>query len=82
MPFTFGGDFNKKPISKKQYRVFVEKRKGKTLTIVKNFDGDLKALASKLKSKLSCGGTVKDDQIELQGDHLNQVKAILQNKAR
>ncbi len=35
---------------------------------------NIKELGKKLKSKFACGGTVKDDKIELQGDHANQVK--------
>ena len=37
----------------------------------------MKALAKELKQKLACGGTAKDNHIELQGDHLSKVKGIL-----
>ena len=38
---------------------------------------DLDQLAKKLKERLACGGTVKDDKIELQGKHLQKAKEVL-----
>ncbi|MDD2678728.1 MAG: stress response translation initiation inhibitor YciH [Candidatus Nanoarchaeia archaeon] len=38
---------------------------------------DLKALTKKLKQKLACGGTVKDETIELQGKHAKKAKELL-----
>lgn len=58
----------------------VEKRFGKFMTIIKGIDEskiDIKALTKKLKSKLACGGTYKNKEIELQGDHRRRVKEIL-----
>jgi len=40
-------------------------------------DIDVKDLATKLKERCACGGTVKDDRIELQGDHRQRVKEAL-----
>lgn len=63
-----------------QISVKVEKRRfGKMSTIISGFDGgvDIKDIAKKLKSKLACGGTVKNKTIELQGDHRNQIKSAL-----
>jgi translation initiation factor 1 len=56
-----------------------KKRYGKIVTIVKGFDKgvDLKDVAKNLKSKLACGGTYKKNQIELQGDHVDQIKPLL-----
>ena len=55
------------------------RRYGKLITLVTGFDKNinLKDVAKTLKEKLACGGTVKNDAIELQGNHLKQVKPIL-----
>lgn len=62
-------------------RLRVEKRpKGKVVTVVRNLDpagNDLDALAATLKGRCGTGGTVKDGQIELQGDHLDAAEAAL-----
>ena len=58
----------------------VEKRFKKKLTVVKGIDVsriNIKALMKKMKSSLACGGTYKNDEIELQGDHRERVKEIL-----
>ena len=57
----------------------VSRRYGKIITLVSGFDKnfDIKGTAKHLKEKLACGGTVKDGVIELQGNHKNNVKAIL-----
>ena len=50
------------------------------MTVVKGFDQknvDVPKIAKKLKSKLACGGTAKNGQIELQGDHKRRVKEVL-----
>lgn len=61
--------------------VFLEKKKfNKFYTVVKGMDEkeiDLKDLAKTLKSTLACGGTIKNGQIELQGDHRSKVREIL-----
>ncbi|MBF2034618.1 MAG: translation initiation factor [Leptolyngbyaceae cyanobacterium T60_A2020_046] len=47
-------------------------RGGKTVTIVSGFQhrpDTLKTLAKKLKAQCGTGGTVKDDTLEIQGDH-------------
>ena len=38
---------------------------------------DLKPIAKDLKHELACGGTVKDNTIELQGDHTKNAKKAL-----
>jgi len=56
------------------------KRYGKSMTVVRGIDTtkiDVKALMKKLKSKLACGGTYKNDEMELQGDHRVRVKELL-----
>ncbi|RLE81493.1 MAG: stress response translation initiation inhibitor YciH [Thermoprotei archaeon] len=62
-------------------RVRLERRKRrKEVTIIEGIDAksvNLKEIATKLKSKLACGGTVKESRIELQGDHRERVKELL-----
>ena len=48
-------------------------RRGKVVTVIFNIplaDPDLKSLAKKLKNKCGTGGTSKNGQIEIQGDHV------------
>jgi translation initiation factor 1 len=40
-------------------------------------DIDLEDLSKFMKSKLACGGTVKGNSIELQGNHRERVKELL-----
>ncbi len=55
------------------------KRYGKIVTIIKGFQGgiDIKQIAKDLKNRLACGGTYKDNAIELQGDHRKKIKEEL-----
>jgi translation initiation factor 1 len=49
-----------------------KRRRGKTVTICRGFQlnaSDLKALEKKLKRECGAGGTSKEDEIEIQGDH-------------
>lgn len=70
-------------ISKEQQRIKIrrETRKwGKPATLVEGLnekDQDLGRLAQKLKAFCACGGTAKNSQIILQGDHREKVKAFL-----
>jgi translation initiation factor 1 len=60
-----------------QIRVFsVKRRYGKIVTIVEGIDTsdiDIDELAKTLKTRCASGGTVKDGNIELQGNHLKKV---------
>ncbi len=62
-------------------KIKLEKRKfGKMSTLIEGIDGkevDLKELTKSLKSKLACGGTLKNNIIELQGNHAEVVKSEL-----
>lgn len=72
-----------KEIEKQQQRIriFVEKRKwGKLMTIIEGVTEGQKELASELKTQLGCGGTFKENHIELQGDHRKKVRQILLKK--
>jgi len=60
-----------------------EKRKGKPTTIIEGYTGtdeDFKILAKDLKTKLSVGGTFKDDSIIIQGDYRDKIMQILKDK--
>jgi len=60
-----------------------EKRKGKPTTIIEGYTGadeDFKILAKELKTRLSVGGTFKDDSIIIQGDYRDKIIAILKEK--
>lgn len=56
-------------------------RGGKTVTVVKNFAGiglpEKEQLAKKMQKACGVGGTVKDGQIEIQGDKRMEVARIL-----
>jgi translation initiation factor 1 len=57
----------------------VNKRYGKSVTLIEGVSKDIntKDILKKLKTTLACGGTVKNDIIELQGDHRKKIKGLL-----
>lgn len=61
--------------------VSIEKKKfGKVYTVIRGIDPkeiDMKALLKRLKSKFACGGTVKEGNVELQGNHKSKSKEML-----
>lgn len=65
---------------KEKIRVSETKRRyGKSITIITGISKDvnIKNVLKELKTKLACGGTLKNDTIELQGNHKNKIKGIL-----
>lgn len=56
-------------------------RGGKTVTLVTGFVGiglpEKEQLAKKMRNACGCGGTVKDGDIEIQGDQREKIAAIL-----
>ena len=70
-------------IAKSAQKVIVRaerRRWGKMTTVVDGLDPkqiNLHDLLKKLKSKMACGGTTKDNTIELQGDHRKQITGVL-----
>jgi translation initiation factor 1 len=58
-----------------------EKRKGKPVTLVGRFsieENQKKEVLKLLKKKLACGGSIKDEWIELQGDVKEKIKLVLE----
>ncbi len=56
-------------------------RGGKTVTLVTGFVGiglpEKESLAKKMRNACGCGGTVKDGDIEIQGDQRDKIAQIL-----
>ena len=69
------------PPEKQTLKVVVEKRKrGKVMTVVRGLADDPKQISdllTMLKNKCGGGGTSKDGAIEIQGDHLDRIRGIL-----
>lgn len=64
-------------------RLRVEKRRyNKPVTIVEGLpeNVDRKALAKTLKKRVGAGGTVEDDHIEIQGNHVERIGEILEGE--
>jgi translation initiation factor 1 len=74
------------PPEEQQLRVTLETkhRAGKTVTLVMGFVGkeeDREELGKKLKNSCGTGGSAKEGEIILQGDHREKVKAwLVKNK--
>lgn len=55
-------------------------RKGKTVTVISGFQSQPETLASllkQLKTQCGSGGTLKDNTLEIQGDHREKVVQLL-----
>lgn len=75
---------NFKKIDKNEHQlVFTfEKRRGKPVTLVGRFymsDKEKKEVLKLLKRKLACGGAVKDEWLELQGDVKDKIIQVLES---
>jgi translation initiation factor 1 len=58
----------------------IKKKFGKKYTCIEGIEKkeiDLKDLMKKLKNNFACGGTAKNGIVELQGDHVQNVKKFL-----
>lgn len=57
----------------------VKKRFGKSVTMIEGVSKDVnsKDILKELKTRLACGGTIKDNVIELQGDHRKKLRELL-----
>lgn len=66
-------------------RVWLDKknRGGKEVSVIKGISGtdeELKTLAKELKTKCGVGGSVKDGEIIIQGNHRDKIISILSGK--
>ncbi len=68
------------PKNQHQLVFSLEKRNGKPVTIIGKFqiaDEKRKEILKLLKTKLACGGSIKDEYIEIQGDLKDKIRIIL-----
>jgi translation initiation factor 1 len=75
----------KEPSHPSQQRVYVrlerKGRGGKSVTLIEGLnisEKDREALLKQLKARLGTGGSLKNDVLEIQGDHRDAVIALLQ----
>lgn len=58
-------------------------RKGNGVCVIKNLTlpmDELKTLTKELKMRCGSGGSIKNQQIEIQGDHRDSIKVLLESK--
>lgn len=62
-------------------KIYVTKKKfRKLVTIIEGVDkAQINQTTKELKQKLACGGTAKEGNIILQGNHKSKVKAVLKS---
>ena len=85
LPAAAASSAAEKPAQKNRGRVDIVRqtagRGGKTVTVIKNFAGiglpEKEQLAKAMQRACGTGGTVKDGQIEIQGDKRAEVARIL-----
>lgn len=70
------------PVREQNLRVQASRkgRKGKTVTVISGFQAKpetLEALVKQLKTQCGTGGTVKENTIEIQGDHTQKLVQLL-----
>jgi translation initiation factor 1 len=70
------------PPEKQTARLAIESRKnGKRVTVIRGLSAagnDLPGLLTRLKNSCGAGGTLAGDDIEIQGEHLDRLRSLLQ----
>jgi translation initiation factor 1 len=74
--------FDISDITKEQQKIKIDvtkRRFSKLVTVISGIDDKttLKEIGKEMKQKFACGGTVKDNEIELQGNHRDRAKELL-----
>lgn len=84
MPFNIAGEWvpsqNSSQEQQKPVKVRLIKRGKNVVTVILNLnlsEKELRDLASNIKRKLGCGGAIKENEVEVQGDKVDQVKKML-----
>lgn len=85
--YKYGGADHEETLSPSEQRLRVvidrKQRGGKEVTLITGFKGaeaDMKALGKLLKQKCGVGGSVKDGEILLQGDHRDFIIQLLKKE--
>lgn len=85
--FTYQQNEESATLAPKQQNLLVlldkSMRAGKQVTLVRGFVGasaDLEQLGKLLKSKCGVGGSVKDGEVIIQGDHRDKIVLLLQKE--
>ena len=83
--YSYDGTEEKETLARNDQLLYVEldkkARGGKKVTLISSFvgtDDDLKTLGKTLKSKCGVGGSAKDGEILIQGDHRDKAVGILE----
>ena len=81
MPYDAKGNWvSSKPSPSGPVKVRSVKRRNSLLTVILNLPkspAEIEEIASTIKKKLGCGGSVKDTGLEIQGDKVEAVKKLL-----
>jgi translation initiation factor 1 len=83
--YASGNEAEEQPANQQRLRVLIDRkgRGGKEVTLVTGFVGPedrLKELGKMLKSKCGVGGSVKDGEIIVQGNHRERVVELLKKE--